>query len=119
MNGCHGIKHAMIFQPLISTGKVLKTNVTLNNFKLKYFVNPIFRPVDHIRGFSRETVIEVTTNIESQEMRRHENGTIGYAEHPRAGGTDDLETFFGLTHRYVGNVFTLKQFKEFWPQIVR
>ena len=52
-------------------------------------------------------------------MRRQENEEIGYEEHPRAGGTDDLETFFGLTHRYVGNVFTLKQFKEFWPQIVR
>ena len=52
-------------------------------------------------------------------MRRRENEEIGYEEHPRAEGTDDLETFFGLTHRYVGNVFTLKQFKEFWPQIVR
>ena len=28
-----------------------------------------FRPVENIRGFSRETVIEVTTNIESQERR--------------------------------------------------
>ena len=64
-------------------------------------------------------MIEVTTNIESQEMRRCQNELIGYAEHPRAGGTDHLETFFGLTHRYVGNVFTLKQFKELWPQIVR
>ena len=52
-------------------------------------------------------------------MRRQENEEIGYEEHPRAWGTDDLETFFGLTHRYVRNVFTLKQFKEFWPQIIR
>jgi hypothetical protein len=64
-------------------------------------------------------VIEITTNIESQELRRRENEAIGYPEHPRAGGTDDLETFFSLTHRYIGNVFSLKQFKEFWQQIVR
>ena len=50
-------------------------------------------------------MIEITTNIESQELRRCENEAIGYPEHPRAGGTDDLETFFSLTHRYIGNVF--------------
>ena len=68
-----------------------------------------------MRGFSRETFIEIT-NIESQEFRRCQNNTIGCAEHPRAGGTDDLETFFSLIHRYVGNSFTLKQYKEFWPK---
>ena len=31
-----------------------------------------FKPVENIRGFSRETVIEITTNIESQELRRCE-----------------------------------------------
>ena len=31
-----------------------------------------FRPVENIRGFSRETVIEITCNIESQECRRCE-----------------------------------------------
>ena len=41
-----------------------------------------FRPVESIRGFSRETVIEVTTNIESQERRRLLNEELGYAEHP-------------------------------------
>lgn len=39
-----------------------------------------FRPVENIRGFSRETVIEITTNIESQELRRCENEVIGYPE---------------------------------------
>ena len=43
-----------------------------------------FRPVENIRGFSRETVIEVTTNIESQERRRLLNEELGCAEHPRA-----------------------------------
>ena len=83
---------------------------------LYYFT---FRPVDCIRGFSRETLVEMTTNIESQEHRRRQNGEIGYAEHPRAGGTDDLETFFSIAHRYLGMLFSLKQFKEKWQKLVR
>ncbi|KAJ7394540.1 hypothetical protein OS493_000355 [Desmophyllum pertusum] len=79
----------------------------------------INRPVDCIRGFSRETLVEMTTNIESQEHRRRENNIIGYAEHPRAGGTDDMETFFSIAHRYLGLLFTLKQFKEKWQKLVR
>ena len=58
------------------------------------FVILTFRPVDCIRGFSRETLVQMTTNIESQEHCQRQNGDIGYAEHPRAGGMDDLETFF-------------------------
>ncbi|KAK3716248.1 hypothetical protein QZH41_018049, partial [Actinostola sp. cb2023] len=77
------------------------------------------RPVENICGFSRETVIEITTNIESQEARRRINNEVGYPMHPRAGGTDDLETFFGLVHRYLGNVFLLKDFKQIWPRLVR
>lgn len=78
-----------------------------------------FRPVENIRGFSGETVIEVTTNIESQERRRLLNEELGCAEHPRAAVTDDLETFYSITHRDLGNVFILKQFKEYWPKGVR
>jgi len=52
-------------------------------------------------------------------MRRKRNGEIGYPEHGRASGTDDLETFFRIVHRYIGTVFTLKQFKEYWPKGVR
>ena len=85
-----------------------------------FFLSIIFfRPVENIRGFSRETVIEVTTNIESQERRRLLNKELGYAEHPRAAVTDDLETFYSITHRDLGNVFILKQFKEYWPKGVR
>ncbi len=77
------------------------------------------RPVDCVRGFSRETLVELTSNIESQEHRRRRNSVLGYPEHPRAGVTDDLETLFAMFHRYLGPVFTLKQFKEMWPKIVR
>ena len=39
---------------------------------------------------------------------------IGYP-----GTTDDLESFFGIVHRDVGSVFTLKQFTDYWPKGVR
>ena len=52
-------------------------------------------------------------------MRRRENYAIGCPEHPRASGTDDLETFFGIVHRNIGTVFTLKDFKDYWPKAVR
>lgn len=79
----------------------------------------IFRPTNNICGFSRETLVEITTNIESQEFRRRENDELGYCEHPRAGGTDDLETLFSLAHRKLGTTFTLKDWKEYWPKLVR
>ena len=72
-----------------------------------------------IQGLSRETLVEMTTNIESQEHRMKLSYVIGYAEHPRAGGTDDLETFFSIAHCYLGLVVSLKQFKEKWPKLVR
>ena len=40
--------------------------------------------------------MEITTNIESQELRRTQNQEIGYEEHPRAAETDDLESYFVL-----------------------
>lgn len=72
-----------------------------------------------MRGFSRETLVELTTNIESQEYRRRLNSELGYPEHPRAGVTDGLETLYSMCHRYLGTVFTLEQFKERWPKTVR
>jgi len=47
--------------------------------------------MENIGGFTRETFIEITSNIESQEIRLIRNTEIGYAEHPRAGTTDDVE----------------------------
>ena len=69
-----------------------------------------YRPVKELCGFSRETVITVTSNIESMEFRRCQNGEVGYAEHPRAGTTDDVEAIIAFFHRITGIVFTLKQF---------
>lgn len=52
-------------------------------------------------------------------MQRRESYEIEYPERQRASGTDDLETFFGIVHRNIGTVFTLKDFKEYWPKAVR
>ena len=77
------------------------------------------RPLDTVRGMSRETLVEVTANIESQEYRRRLNTDVGYSEHPRASTTDDVEQFFSLCVRHMGNSFTLQQFKYRWRNIVR
>ncbi|XP_035664234.1 uncharacterized protein LOC118407808 [Branchiostoma floridae] len=72
-----------------------------------------------VLGWSRETLIAVTTNIESMELRRSESATIGYEEHPRASTTDDVECFFAGLHRHMGNTFTLKELHARWPTEVR
>lgn len=77
------------------------------------------RPINGIRGFSRETVVEVTTNIESQEFRRRQNAVIGFEENPRGSSTDNLECLFSMCHGWLGPVFTLKEFKMKWRKIVR
>ena len=90
------------------------------NTVCQYAICYIFsRPVEYIRGFTREVIIEITANIESQELRRCQSNEIGYPEHPRAGSTEDLECFFGVAHSRLGNVFTLKEFKDGWPKLVR
>ena len=82
-------------------------------------VGVIFRRlIDGLRGFSRETVIEVAFNIESQEFRRRQNNEIGHVENPRASETDDLECLYGMCHSWLGPCFTLKEFKQKWPKIV-
>lgn len=75
--------------------------------------------MDTIRGFTRETFIELTTNIESQEFRRRQNTILGYPEHPRAATTDDVECFFSLTMRHLGDTFTVKEFRAGWRKLVR
>ncbi len=72
-----------------------------------------------MRGFSRESLIEITTNIESQELRRIDNAIIGYEEHPRASTTDDVESFFSIVHNHFKQAFTLKEFKARWKKMVR
>jgi len=71
------------------------------------------RSMENIRGFSRQTFIEVTANIESQEVRRLQAGP---PEHPRASTSDDVENFFSICHASAceDNHFLLKDFKFQW-----
>lgn len=69
----------------------------------------------NVRGLTYQTFIEITGGIESAEFRRREPGK----EHPRASSTDDVEGFFSLCRRMIGAKFTLREFKDQWPRIVK
>ncbi len=68
------------------------------------------RPLDKVRGFTRETLIGVTADIETRMWRHTFNKENGIPpEHPRASTTDDVECFFSVLRDCVGKDFTLKQ----------
>ena len=69
----------------------------------------IHRDIANIRGMTRETLIALTTNIESREQKRCYNVNNGLPqEHPRASSTDDVECFFSINRDQVGKHFTYK-----------
>ena len=76
------------------------------------------RRVSGIRGFTRETVIAVTTNIESREYQRRQSAEVGGDnEHPRASTMDDVECFFSLIRDNLGKDFTLKHVQFEWRKL--
>lgn len=93
--------------------------MTIGYFNCSFQKNQLFRQVKGICGFSHETVIAITTNIESVEYRRRESSSIGYEEHPRAGTSDDVEAIIALFHRFLGAIFTVKEFKACWRKVAR
>ena len=61
-------------------------------------------------GFTRETLVALTTNIESREWRRREIANAGLQpEHPRASSSDDVKCFFSCLRDNIGKNFTLKE----------
>ena len=64
-------------------------------------------------------MIAITTDIESIEYHRREIDSIGYPEHPRAGTSDDVEAFISLLNCFLGNIFTVKEMKSLWRNVVR
>ena len=57
------------------------------------------RPIKGIKGLTREVVVALTPNIESQEFRRRYGKEKGLPpEHPRGGSTDDMEGIFAFLH---------------------
>ncbi|XP_078618099.1 uncharacterized protein LOC144885838 [Branchiostoma floridae x Branchiostoma japonicum] len=80
----------------------------------------INRRVEGLCGFSRETIVGITSNIDSQERRRRQNDDLGFPEHPRAGTTDDVECFFSMLHHKArGQLVTLKDFKYLFRKLVK
>ena len=62
-----------------------------------------------ICGFSRESLVAVTTDIESRELRQRTNMEDGLLpEHPCASTMDNVECFFSMPHDYIGKYFTAK-----------
>lgn len=76
-------------------------------FIKKRFFN---RPIKGIKGFTKEIIIAITTNVESQEKRRKENHLL--AKHPRASTADDVEGFIANLHQMFGQTFDMKIFRE-------
>ena len=64
-----------------------------------------YRKIDNIRGFTKETLVAVTTNIESREWRRQ---LCQKPEHPRSGTSDDVECLFSVMRDTIGQDFTTK-----------
>jgi len=55
----------------------------------------LLRRISNIRGFSRETLVALVANLESQLAGMEKKVQHGLApEHPRASTTDDVECFF-------------------------
>ena len=70
----------------------------------------LYRSIDRVRGFSRETVVALVANIETRKWRHRFNIENGIPqEHPRASTTDDVECFFSVLRDTVGKDFTLKE----------
>ena len=65
------------------------------------------RGLSNILGFSKETLVALTTNIEGREWHRREvmNGNRR-PEHPRASTTDDVECFFSLIRTMLGIILS-------------
>ena len=78
----------------------------------------LYRPIIGVCGFSRETLIAVTTDIESREQKYAKNLEEGLKiEHPRASTTDDVECMFSIMRDLLGKNFTLKQVQYEWRKI--
>ena len=76
------------------------------------------REINNVRGFSRETLLALTTTIESREWMRRKYAMEGRTpEHPRASSTDDVECFFSQLRSMIGSHFTVKEVKYAWRKI--
>ncbi|XP_035694410.1 uncharacterized protein LOC118428452 [Branchiostoma floridae] len=86
--------------------------------EINYAMLDVNRPIKGIQGLTREVVVALLCNIESQEQRRHMTTTHGLPpEHPRAGTSDDVEAFIATLHGMLGPIFDHKTFRENFRKI--
>ena len=75
----------------------------------------MFRSSSGICGFTRETLIAITINIDSWEHKCCSNANLGLSpEHPRVSTSDDVECFFSVLRDTLGKDFTLKHVQYEW-----
>ena len=121
MYNLFGTKWCNIFAgPLWSYAPVAQANEILFGITLRLF----YRSLNNILGFSKETLVALTTNIEGREWHRREvvNGNCK-ADHPRASTTDDVECFFSMIRDNIEHNFTTKQVnlmpaKSMWSVLI-
>lgn len=71
-----------------------------------------------VRGTMRETLIALTTTIESREWVRRRNRAMNLPpEHPRSSTTDDVECFFSILRNMIGMHFTVKDVRFAWRKV--
>ena len=70
-----------------------------------------------IQGMTQQTLIALTTTIESREWMRRKRSNGVPAEHPRASTTDDVECFFCTLRDTIGNHFTCKSVMTEWKKV--
>ena len=74
------------------------------------------RPINDVRGLTRETLIGLVADLETRQWRR--SFLLAHnlpPEHPRSSTTDDVECFFSVMRDAVGKNFTQKQVHEWSP----
>ena len=71
-----------------------------------------------VLGFTRETIIALTTNIESVEWKRREYSNLKRPlENPRSSTTDDVECMFSIMRDLTGKHFTLREAQYTWRKV--
>ena len=74
-----------------------------------------YRSLSGVRGVTRETLVALTTTIESREWMRRRRASKCLA--PRASSTDDVEWFISVLRNLIGSHFTSKSVMIEWRKV--
>jgi hypothetical protein len=75
------------------------------------------RDINSVQGMSQQTLIALTTTIESREWIRRNRSDTAPPEHPRASNTDDVECLFSTLRDTIGQHFTCKSVFKEWRKV--